>query len=733
MTRFNKALLASASLVVLTTAAHAQVVEYVPGGAIQSIPSIGTLDLANLVGAVGGGKGNATSVKTQIEAITLNQFGASGAEVGIAGPYFVQQAVAFDAGARINALNSNSAFTPGGFSKAGGSQIIATAINNIGVDFVPGSSAVWAGDPNLFEAIQTFGVAPLGGTLQVTQQNSITAGYDTNGAGAVGTGGSAIVGKATDGSTSTSGLQVSSLSINTASIGVPDRTEVDVKIAQSANLANTNIDLFNVADAGAQTGFTPPPPGKIIDPEIQNLQQIASFSANTATVTLTGSDPKAPGWTPGTVSVNLVAAFDKGTAQAPNNPWVPVTNQSYVAGANSAAPSEINLYNVAQALTWAPDSYTGPGSDWTSPGEGNVQIGTKAYAEGVSGPVKQIAAFTVNTVSGPTSQNPLEKTDAAIVFAGSVNDNTDPFNKAPLGITAFTQNADLSRLDLDGRANPSVGGAGVLDLGLVLAAENNLSDGFPGLAGVGALPVSPGLPQFWWTGVTPFGGANNTAIAGTGVGNSKIEALDQITAVTANSFSFDNSVRNDKQEVTIANTDVVGGLINQSAVLPGSSFASVNTQLANLAVAASTVKGTATLDTVNQTNAFTVNSFTAGTADFKTTYVDPTSGGTEYLQGGLKQSVNTNGGVLNLGNAAVAYGTNAIAKDVKQINAVSLNTASINNVSGGSISQSLTGPLNVNSGNYLSAVSTLSASITGGTQVGVISVNSISGSPVTAK
>jgi hypothetical protein len=741
MTRFNKALLASASLVALTTAANAQVlppVEYVPGGAIQSIPSIGTLDLVNIVGAVGENKGYATSVKTQIASITLNQFGASGGEVAVAGPYFVQQSVAFGGGAHIDALNSNSSFTPGGFSTTGGSQIIVTAINNIGVDFKPDSSVSWTGDPKLFEAIQTFAGATGTPDLQITQQNSMTAGYDTNNPGAsVGTGGAAIVGKATDGSTTTIGLQVNSVAINAASIGVPDRTNVDVKVVQSADLSNTNIDLFNVADAGAQTGTTPTPPGKVIDPEIQNLQQVASFSANTANFGVTGSDPKAPGYVPGTVSVNLVPGFDKST-----NPWGQITNQSFLAGDGTGPQAEINLYNVAQALTWAPKSYTGPGSDWTQPGEGNVQIGTKDFKADVSGPVKQIAAFTVNTVSGPTSQNPLEKTDAAVVFAGSINDNTDPFNKAPLGITSFKQTADLSRLDLDGRANPSVGGAGVLDLGLVLAAEAAVSDGFPGLGGTGGLlglPVSPTAPTFWWTGTTPFGGANNTAIAGTGTGNSKIEALDQITAVTANSFSFDNTVRNDKQEVTIANTDVVGGLIDQSATLPGSSFASTNTQLANLAVAASTVKGTATLDTVSQTNAFTVNSFTAGTADFKTGVIDPTSGGTQYLEGGLKQSANTNGGVLNLGNVAVAYGSNAIAKDVKQINAVSLNTASINNVSGGSITQSLTGPLNVNSGNYLSAVANVtgplagSASITGGTQVGVISVNSISGSPVTAK
>jgi hypothetical protein len=711
----------------LTSAANAAT-EYVPGGAIQLIPSIGTLDLVNIVGAVGSGKGSATSVKDQILAVTLNQFGSNGSEIGVAGPYFVLQGAAFGPGARIDAVNSNSSFTPAGLSTTGGSQIIATTINNIGVDFAPDTSA-WLGDPKLFEALQNFGAAPQGGGFTVTQQNSMTAGYDTNGGGAVGTGGAAIIGKATEGSTgtNTSGLQVSSVGINSVSIGVPDRTEVNVKISQNADLTNTNIDLFNVADAGAETGVTPPPPGppKAIDPEIQNIQQIASFSANTVNLGVTGSDPTVPGFVPGTVSVNLVSAFDKTT-----NPqaWSQIPNQNFTAG------GEINLYNVAQALTWAPGTYNGPNTDWNGvggdAGKGNVQIGNKDYVDGVSGPVKQIAAFTVNTVSGPTSQNPLELTDGAIVFAGSINDGVDPTNPQPEGLKGFKQVANLAALDIDGRANPATGGAGVLDVSLVLAAEANAASGFPGWAGVNGLPVSPGAPQFWWTGVLPFGGANNTAIAGTGVGNAKIEALDQITAITANSFSFDNAVRNDKQEVQTANTDKVGGLIEQEAILPGGSFATFNTQLANLAVAV-TGKGAATLDTVSQTNAVTVNSFTAGTADFKTNVPNPADTSV-FLQGGLTQTVTT-GGALNLGNVAVALGSGATAKDVKQINAVSLNTASINNVSGGTIGQTLNGPLNVNSGNYLSAVATgLNgvASITGGTQVGVVSVNSITAAPV---
>jgi hypothetical protein len=725
MTRFNKALLASASLVILTSAANAAT-EYVPGGAIQAIPSIGTLDLVNIVGAVGSGKGSATSVKDQILAVTLNQFGSNGSEIGVTGPYFVQQGAAFAGGARIDALNSNGSFTPGGFSTTGGSQIIATTINNIGVNFAPDQNA-WAGDPKLFEALQNFGAAVGGGDFTVTQQNSMTAGYDTNN-GAVGTGGAAIIGKATEGSTgtNTSGLQVSSVAINSVGVGVPNTTEVNVKIAQNADLSNTNIDLFNVADAGSQTGATPPPPGKLIDPSIQNLQQIASFSANTANLTMTGTDPA----NPGIVSVNLVAAFDKGDPLVPD-PWTQITNQNFVAG------GEINLYNVAQALTWAPGAYTGPGSDWDGlggdAGKGDVVIGNKDYVADKTGPVKQIAAFTVNTVSGPTSQNPGEATDKAIIFAGSINDGSDPQNLSPLGITSFKQVANLANLDIDGRANPSTGGAGVWDLSLVLDASAAVEDGFPGWDGAGGVPVDPTLPQFWWTGTTPFGGANNTAIAGTGIGNASIVALDQITAVTANSFSFDNAIRNDKQEVTTANTDKVGGLIEQEATLPGGSFATFNTQLANLAVAV-TGKGAATLDKVSQTNAFTVNSFTAGTADFKTTVVDPSSDplNPTYLQGGLKQTVTT-GGALNLGNVAVAFGSGATAKDVKQINAVSLNTASINNVSGGSITQTLNGPLNVNSGNYLSAVATgLSgtASILGGTQVGVVSVNSITAAPV---
>lgn len=690
MTRFNKALLASASLVVLTSVAQAQV--YTPGQALQGIDlvDLDPISIANLAGAVGGGKGNATSEVVQIAAIALNQFGSSGAAVGVLGDYGVAQDFSFGVGEDISVLNLNGAFTPGGFSRAGGSQIISTAINNIGVDLKAGGQS--------FAAVQTFGPdilppppAPQA-SLEITQTNSLTAGYDTNN-NLVGTGGSAIVGIPNVGSTGTSGLQVNALSINTVTVNLPDfNAAADIKIAQAADLTGVDVDLFNVADAGAMNSSTPTPPGQVIDPLVQNLQQIASFSANTATVT--------GGTTPGgQIDVHLGAAFDTTTTPY----WTPVENQ--VIGGTG----DVDLVNFASALTWA--RWTGPGAAWDIPvaGKGDVNIGGD-YAAGVSGPVKQIAAFTVNSVSGPTSQGADLSTDAAKVFAGTIG--VDPAGDVPLGLTAFQQVADLSDITIEGRWGTN-GGAGV-DLGSLLTIAS-VADGFPGWGGAGGIPVAPSAFD--------FERANNTAVAGTGAGNASIRNLDQITAISANSFSFDNSVRNSAGDITFANSDIVNGLVDQSALLNSDGY-----QLANLAVAVVGVKGTATLADVNQTNAFTVNSFSAGVADFKTGVVNP-SDPSEYLQGGLSQKIDTNGAVLNLGNAAVAYGTNAIASNVKQVNAVSLNTATINTVSGGTISQSALGGINVNSGNYLSAVGSITASITGAQQIGVVNVNSIVGAP----
>ncbi|GLI93825.1 hypothetical protein LMG27198_28170 [Methylocystis echinoides] len=693
MTRFNKALLASASLAVLATAAEAQV--YNPATAFQGVTAVDWVDpiyITNLAGAVGDGKGNATSEVVQIASIALNQFGASGSLVGVDGDYAVVQDFAFGPGEEIDVLNSNSAFTPGGFSRAGGSQIISTAINNIGVDLKFGGQT--------FAALQTFGpenFPPAVGTLSINQNNSITAGYDTNGLGNVGTGGSAIVGIAPESSTNTSGLQVNAVSINTVTVNLPDfNAAADIKIAQNVDATGLDVDLFNIADAGAQNGAPGPnPPVTVIDPLVQNLQQIASFSANTATVT--GGTTLG-----GQIEVGLGAAFD--TTGFPV--WDPVPNQNF------SGDADVDLFNFASALTWAEGSYGGPTSDWFlfNGGKGDVNIGG-AYSAGVSGPVKQIAAFTVNTVSGPTSEAAGLSTDKAKVFAGTIN--TDPNEWPPLGLTPFSQVADLSDVSVEGRWGTN-GGAGI-DIGLLLAfAANNPTLGFPGYTGTGGVPVAPNT--FDWTA------ANNTAIAGTSAGNAKIHNLDQIAAVTANSFSFDNSVRDADGKITSANTDVVNGAVDQFASLS-------NVQLANVALAMVGVKGTATLDTVNQTNAYTVNSFSAGVADFNTGVVNPTDPAT-FISGGLNQEIETNGAILNLGNAAVAYGTNAIAKDVKQINAVSLNTGTINTVAGGTINQVVSGGLNVNSGNYLSAIGTVSASITGAQQIGVVNVNSIVGAPV---
>jgi hypothetical protein len=696
MTRFNKALFASASLLVMASAAQAAdpVVVIGPGSTTQNLPGVDTWDpinLTNLVGAtVQSGKGFASSEAFQINAITLNQFGAVGSEVSVIGDYTVTQSYTYGTGGEnISVLNSNGAFTPGGISTVSGSQIISTQINNVAVKL--------ANVGQDFDVIQSFTPNVGGGRIAINQQNSMTAGYDTNN-DQVGTGGAFIIGKELDTNTGTnhSGLQVNSLSINTAAVDLVPAGAASVKIAQTFVL-NGAIDLFNVADAGAQSSTLPPPPGGgVIDPSITNLQQIAALTVNSATVTgATTSD------------INLEAAFDTGTI-----PYTAIPNQSF-----SGVAGTTNLYNVAHALTWAPGTYA-VGNEWVpfgTAGKGDVNIGGPLAAD-KSGGVKQIAAWTVNSVTGPTADAGTAP-NTVNIYAGTVN--ADFTDNIPNGLTAFSQNADLTNVTFGGRTNPAVGGAGVLN-SFVDVFALAASDGFPSWGAAGPIPVVPA--DFSWAG------ANNTAIAGTGQGNATIQNLDQIAAISVNNFSFDNATRDADGNVTVANTDILKGAVDQFATL-GGVVAPKEYQLANLAVAV-TGKGTATLDTVNQTNVFSVNAVTAGAVDFTGTVVSPIDPTTNYDVGHLDQQIVTNGAVLNLGNAAVAYGNIAKSIDTKQVNAVSLNTATINSVQGGSITQSTLGGVNVNAGNYLAAYGLNTASITNASQVNVVNVNSIVGQAV---
>ena len=665
--------------------------------------------VTNIAGAYTGGAGPATSEVFQIAANTLNQFGAAGSAVTVLGDYSVSQLYRYGNNNNISVLNSNGAFSAGGFSTTAGSQIIATAINNTAVDNGKGGqnfeiAQVYAPDLQF-----PFGV----GNQNITQQNSMTAGYDTN-APAVGTGGAAINGVELPNNTGTNhaGLQANSLTINTASVNllapvipfVPYRSE-DLKVFQTA-LLNTNIDLFNVADAGSQDPKYPPPNGGYppIDPSITNLQQIAAVTINS--LTLDGETLVVPGPFPDIpASFNLKAAF----ASTPFG-QVQVPNQSF-AGVNPPGPgggADITLFNVAHALTWRSGAYTGPGVEWDprKAGTGDVSIGD----------VKQIVALTINNVSGATSQDG-NQANQVNVFAGTLETNLG--SQTPYGLSSFWQSADLSELDLDGRPGGSFAGGAGIQNSFVDKVNTNL---FPSYAGSQPVPVPPtGFPAFF-----DWDDAQNTAIAGTGVGNALIQNTDQVVAVTVNNFSFDNSLKDadGKIKTGYENTDVVKGAILQTATLSDRLGRPNDFTLMNVAEAL-TGKGTATLDAVTQTNVFSVNSFTAGVADFNGYYTD--QAGNVLDTGRLVQRIDTNGAILNLGNLAIASGTVANVTDTKQINAVSLNTATIGTLSGGGISQTLNGGLNVNTGNYLQATGTLTASITNAQQISVVNVNSITG------
>lgn len=736
MTRFNKALLASASFAILASAAQAQVVTPItpaspllpilpPGGVYQKIDStfasllVGNLvpgfaiSETNIAGAVGPVK--ASSEVFQIAANTLNQFGSSGSAVFVLGDYSVTQAFAFGTRDNILALNANGAYSSGGLSTVKGSQVIATGINNMAVDNGKGGqnftvAQTYAPDQAAYTGFGNTGTVT--GQQNVLQQNSMVAGYNVPG-GAVGTGGSEIIGEKLPGTTgtSTTGLQANTFSINTASVNVVPPllgpyTSEDLKLYQSA-LVNGDIVLSNFADAGVQNSSTPPRPNTPpIDPSISNLQQIAVVTINSATLT---GDPKAFTKTP--ASFDLAAAFKSQTgttrlAQTPNQ---------FFAGAGGflIEGADISLYNVAHAVTWSNGSYTGPGVEWTSAkaGAGDVSIGG-AVDEYGNGGVKQIVALSINTVSGPTSQDGKAANEVNVA-AGTYEPNLGSITTPP-GTSAFWQYADLNNLDLGGRPDTlpgaAFGGAGIRNSFVDTLVT---SSSFPSTNTF--VPVSP--TSFDWDT------AQNTAIAGTAFGEAKIWNLDQVTAVTVNSFSFDNSVTDKTTgKITSSNTDEVSGRIAQDAIL-SSSLIPNSFDLANVAVA-STGAGVAKLDTVNQTNVFGVNSFTAGTADFSNA---PKVPGVADQTNGLTQTVSTGRAVLNLGNLASVSGTIASATDVKQINAVSLNSGTIGTTLGGGISQTVSGGLNVNAGNYLSATGVATASIVNAAQTSVVSVNSISG------
>jgi hypothetical protein len=690
--------------------------------------------VTNLAGAVG--PTSASSEVFQIAANTLNQFGAAGSAVKVLGDYSVTQQFAFGNNDNINVLNSNGAFSSGGFSTAKGSQVIATAINNTAMDNGKGGQSFGEIDMTIAQTYApstvSFGPFTATGEQHIDQQNSITAGYNTN-TGAVGTGGAAIVGTKLPNTTgtSTTGLQANTFSVNTASVNLLPPTsgifypDEDLKLYQSAYV-NGDINLFNVADAGAQNPVNPPKPPPpygntpLIDPSISNLQQIAVVTFNSATLT---GDPLTVGNTTTPASFDLGAAFiPADPANYPTNPALVQTPNQYFAGVggffNDGA--DLTLFNVAHALTWTNGAYTGPGtSDWdpTKGGTGDVAIGGTVDQYG-NGGVKQIVALTINSVSGATSQDgtPGNQVD---VHAGTYQPNQASITTPP-GSSAFWQYADLSNLSLTGRPDfgplSSAGGAGITNE----FVENVNTGLFPSYAGSSPVPVSPNAFFVW-----DWDKAQNTAIAGTGIGKASLKNVDQVAAVTVNSFSFDNSVTDKTTgEITSPNTDVVSGLIAQDAILSsGFGFFPKSYTLENVAEAV-TGKGVATLDTVTQTNVFSVNSFTAGTADFTAQHVGPLAA-TQTT--GLAQSLDTGGAVLNLGNLAVASGTVANVKDTKQINAVSLNTGTIGTTMGGGILQTATGGVNVNAGNYLQATGSLTASISNAQQISVVNVNSITG------
>jgi hypothetical protein len=507
--------------------------------------------------------------------------------------------------------------------------------------------------------------------------------------------------------------------------------DADLKVYQSA-LVNADINLFNVADAGVQNSKLPPPPPNphtpVVDPSISNLQQIAAVTFNS--LTLTG-DPKVSGNTSTPASFDLLAAFVSAPTQQNPNALAQTPNQ-YFAGVGGGVRfgnstignpgADVTLFNVAHALSWSNGSYGGPGTEWSpkTAGAGDVSIGGYVDKYG-NGGVKQIVAVTINSVSGPTSQDGIAANQVD-VNAGTYQWDLGSTTTPP-GTSAFWQYADLTNFSLTGRPdNSKAGGAGIRN-SFVDIVNTNL---FPSYTGSQPIPVSPNASLWDWDN------AQNTAIAGTGVGNAKLWNVDQVAAVTVNSFSFDNSVTDKTTgDITSKNTDKVSGRIIQDAIL--SSGRVPNTYTLQNVAEALTGQGVATLDTVTQTNVFSVNSFTAGTADFSTQSVfaaaaDPLALIPVATQtNGLTQTLQTGGAVLNLGNLAVASGSAAIVKDTKQINAVSLNSGTIGTTLGGSIQQTVSGGINVNAGNYLQATGSLTASITNASQITVVGVNSISG------
>ena len=343
MKTMSKILLTTTSLIALTVAARAQTAQI-----NQTVTGANTLTSGNtstLINSAGFG------------AVTLQAFQAATNSVNLGAasytatttPNTVTQSIASGGSLTVTTNNTNAGFSQNGVQLVQGSQGIRTDINVIAR---PNNVVGLSLDNGAPVTVQQNSLS----TITATQNNRISAGYNTPGGSSfgIGQGPADIVGQSLTSvgppvTTGTPGVQNNAFNLNTATIAV---TGASATVGLGQNPGAVNATQTNFADAG-QASPT------FIDPSITALNQTVTANVNRIDSI-------------GAATGSTLILDGTGTA---------VGKQSIGSSLDS-----FTVQNTARALTWAATSgSTGAGAYGSaSGGTGDVSIQNSTQTVGLN-------------------------------------------------------------------------------------------------------------------------------------------------------------------------------------------------------------------------------------------------------------------------------------------------------------------------------------------------------------
>jgi hypothetical protein len=679
-----RVLLATTSVVALTVAAQAQTAQI-----NQTVTGANTLTSGNtstLINSSGFG------------AVTLQAFQAATNSVNLGAatytaattPNSVTQSIASGGSLTVTTNNTNAGFSQNGAQLIQGSQGILSNINSAGLTLGAAGAA----------SLQQNNV----GGITSSQNNAISAGYNTPSGSSfgVGQGPSVIQGqtRSTSGTVTNSGNQSNAFQLNTGFITVSSLSAT-LSAVQSPGAINST--QTNFADAGQASPTS-------IDPSITGLPQTA------------------------TVFVNLISSVAGATGTTLILEGASSTSKQSV---GTASLDSFTVQNTARALTWnATSGSTGSGAYGSaSGGTGDVSIQTSnqtvrlnfnAIDAGLTGPSQNVnfggsSSFeqtvtygsTTSTASGVTIANKPTGGYAnfGVVTGAADNPVNVSFAATGSGVAVVSDVAQTA----DAKLN-SAEVAGIVNGALTQVASINTATG----TGTGTSGAAQGNgPQ-----LSNFSGA---VVQGTGPAS--LSNVDQTSTVASNSL-------------TATGVGATGLTLNQTGYQTKSSNFSTSAQAnpglsSNVVIAgvlsSSTLGSNASISgseqrLTNSQNTFSADTSVAGTSSplSITQSLTPSTVGTatqEQAYGGDNVASARSLGASS-GNGSLSNGS--------QLGSVNLNSATVATANvntrttiAQTASSTATAPLNVD-GTNTGVAAGQTASITGYTQRYDVALNSVS-------